>query len=339
MQDETAKNVWSRAEGTQITADEYRSKDSDQHASTRISVLAQAQPPVYPFTVTVVIPAYNEEHGIVHVLEAVRAHLPEAELLVIDDASSDKTAERARQAGARVLRQPVNKGNGAAVKTGIRNATGEVVLLMDADGQMDPVYIPVILGKLAEGYDMVVGARTRDTQGDTLARRLGNGALDRLGSYLVEIPVQDLTSGYRAMRRDVIMEFIHLLPNRYSYPTTSTLALAKAGYSVGFVPIKGQRRQGGQSRQKLFRNGVKFGLIILRMISLFAPLRVYFPVALMMQALALLSFLISFFVTDPGRGLYIPNSALGLFVGSIIVFMFGLLAEQIAAIRFMKRDM
>jgi hypothetical protein len=178
---------------------------------------------------------------------------------------------------------------------------------------------------------MVVGTRTTHTQGDTLSRRLGNRALDRLGSYLVEAPVHDLTSGYRAMRREVISEFLHLLPNRYSYPTTSTMALTQAGYSVGYVPIEGQQRQGGKSGQKLARNGIKFGLIILRMISLFAPLRVYFPLSMSMHTLALLSFLISYFITD--TRFRIPNSAVILFVGGIIVFMFGLLAEQIAALR------
>jgi glycosyltransferase involved in cell wall biosynthesis len=290
----------------------------------------------YPFAVTVVMPAYNEAHSVARSLAAVQVQLPDAELLVVDDCSDDDTAEHARQAGARVVRHPVNRGNGAAVKTGIRNATGDVVLLMDADGQMDPAYIPLILGKLSEGYDMVVGTRTAGTQGDTQARRMGNRALDRLGSYLVEAPVHDLTSGYRAIRRAVIAEFLYLLPNRYSYPTTSTLALTQAGYSVGYVPIRGQQRQGGKSRQRLFRNGIKFGLIILRMISLFAPLRVYFPLALLMHALGVLSFLISFFGTDVGR-FHIPNSAVGLFIGGIIVFMFGLLAEQISALR-LKRD-
>ncbi len=296
-----------------------------------------AQQP-YPFTVTVVIPAYNEAEGIAAVLRRVRAALPDAELLVVDDASADATADAARAAGARVERHPANRGNGAAVKTGIRRATGDVILLMDADGQMDPRYIPAILGGVAQGYDMVVGARTRDTQGDSLARRLGNGALDALGSYLVETEVRDLTSGFRAMRRDVIMEFVHLLPNRYSYPTTSTLALLKAGYGVGFVTIEGQRRQGGQSGQKLLKNGVRFGLIILRIISLFAPLRVYFPVAVAMFVLGMLSWLLNIFLLDPTRGLFLPNSALLLFVGSIIIFMFGLLAEQIAALRFQRRD-
>jgi glycosyltransferase involved in cell wall biosynthesis len=286
--------------------------------------------------VSVVIPAYEEGHNVARQLEAVRSYLPTAELLVVDDASSDDTAAQAQAAGARVVQHPVNRGNGAAVKTGIRNATGEVVLLMDADGQMNPVYIPAILGKLSEGYDMVVGMRKPNTQGDTWFRRLGNRSLNWLGSYLVETSVHDLTSGYRAMRREVMMEIIHLLPNRYSYPTTSTLALTQAGYSVGYVPIEGQRRQGGKSRQQLMRNGIKFGLIILRMISLFAPLRVYFPLALLMNVLALLSFLVSFFITEPFR-FHIPNSAVILFVGSIIVFMFGLLAEQIAALR-LKRD-
>lgn len=298
---------------------------------------APAAAATYPFSVTVVIPAFNEAHGIGAVVGRVRAALPEAEVLVVDDASADATAEAARAAGARVERHPANRGNGAAVKTGIRQASGEVVLLMDADGQMDPRYIPAILGGIADGYDMVVGARTRDTQGDSLARRLGNGALDALGGYLVESEVRDLTSGFRAMRRAVIMEFVHLLPNRYSYPTTSTLALLKGGYGVGFVTIEGQRRQGGQSGQKLFKNGVRFGLIILRIISLFAPLRVYFPLAILMFVLSLLAYAAS--VAVGGVWLKIPNATAALFVGGIIVFMFGLLAEQIAALRFQRRDL
>ncbi|PMP81600.1 MAG: glycosyl transferase [Chloroflexus aggregans] len=289
----------------------------------------------YPFTVSVVIPAYNEAHGIAKVIERIRTYIPTAEIIVVDDCSHDDTAAVARAAGACVIRHPVNRGNGAAVKTGIRRAHGEVGLLMDADGQMDPRYIPDLLNGIAAGYDMVVGARTRDTQGDSIFRRLGNRALDALGSYLVETEVRDLTSGYRAIRREVIMEFINLLPNRYSYPTTSTLALLKAGYLVGYVPVMGQRRQGGRSGQKLLRNGIRFGLIILRIVSLFAPLRIYLPVALVMQVFAFISFLISFFLTDPFR-FHIPNSAVGLFVGSIIIFMFGLNAEQVAALRFQR---
>ncbi|NJK80248.1 MAG: glycosyltransferase [Chloroflexaceae bacterium] len=293
---------------------------------------AAMTPAEYPFTVSVVIPAYNEAHGIAQVLAAVRAYLPHAELVVVDDHSADDTAAEARVAGARVVRRPLNMGNGAAVKTGIRAATSDVVLLMDADGQMDPQYIPLLLDKLAEGYDMVVGARSAATKGGTQVRRVGNHALDAVGSYLVEKPVYDLTSGFRAVRRAVILEFLHLLPNSYSYPTTSTLALIQAGYAVGFVPIISKPRQGGRSGQKVLRNGVRFLLIILRMISLFAPLRVYFPVAVAMLLLAVLSFLISYFITDPFR-FRVPNSAVALSMGAVVVFMFGLIAEQLAALR------
>ena len=295
-------------------------------------------PEALPFSVTVVIPAYNEGKAIGRVLERVRAYLPDAELMVVDDCSADDTPAQAAAAGARVERHPVNRGNGAAVKTGIRRASGDVILLMDADGQMEPRYIPLILGTMAEGFDMVVGARSRATQGDTLARRLGNQALDSLGSYLVEAPLRDLTSGYRAMRRTVIEEFIHLLPNRYSYPTTSTLALTKAGYSVGFVEIAGQHRQAGRSGQKLLRNGIRFGLIILRMISLFAPLRVYFPMAIVLFLLGLAAFLLGLFIGPEPFRLKVPGSSVVLFTGSMIVFMFGLLAEQIAALRFQRKE-
>ncbi len=291
----------------------------------------------YPFTVTVVMPAYNEEASVASTVTAVRGYLPDAEIIVVDDHSADDTAGAAAGAGAQVIRRAMNRGNGAAVKTGIRAATGEVVLLMDADGQMDPCYIPLLLGTMAEGYDMVVGTRTGDTQGDTAIRRGGNRALDALGSYLVEVPVRDLTSGYRAMRREVIMEFVHLLPNRYSYPTTSTLALLQGGYTVAFVPIVSRQRTSGSSGQKLLKNGIKFGLIILRMISLFAPLRVYFPVAVGLFLLGVLSFLVSYFITGPSR-LFIPNSAVIFFVGSVIIFLFGLLAEQISALRRRRPD-
>jgi glycosyltransferase involved in cell wall biosynthesis len=311
-------------------------------AASRSAVVNEAEAssfidPRSSFTVSVVIPARDESGSIERVLAGIRAQLPDAELLVVDDGSSDDTGARARAAGARVVRHPQSKGVGAGVKTGFRHASGDVVLVMDADGQMDPAYIPAMLAKIAEGYDMVVGARTAETIGDTALRRAGNAALVALGSYLVETPVHDVTSGYRAVRRSVMQEFLHLVPNRYGYPITITLALVRAGYSVGFVPVVSRRRESGKSRQKLFRNGVRMGLIVLRMISLFAPLRVYFPVALGMQLLALISFLYSFLVTYPLR-LYVPNSAVALFVGGIIVFMFGLNAEQVAALRFQPAE-
>ena len=182
----------------------------------------------------------------------------------------------------------------------------------------------------------MIGERSRSGQQNTI-RWLGNTLLNKLGSYLIEMDMRDLTSGFRAMRRSVMLEFLHLLPNKMSWPTTSALAFGKAGYHVKFVPIDVAPRRTGQSAQKLFRNGFRFTGIILRITTLFAPMRIFFPVAVSMLVLSILSFAVSYFVTDPGR-LRIPNSSVMFFVGAVIVFMFGLLAEQIAGLRFQRRD-
>ena len=229
------------------------------------------------------------------------------------------------------IRDRHNVGNGAGVKTGLRAATGDVVLVIDCDGQHNPDDIPRLLEHMHR-YDMVIATRTARDSHENTRRWLGNSMLNRFGSYLADQPMQDLTSGFRAMRREVMLEFVHLLPNRFSWAMTSAMALAIAGYHIRFEPVIMQRRQGGQSTQKLMKNGVSFVMIALRMASLFAPLRVYLNVALGMFILGLLSFLVSFFITDPWR-FRVPNSAVALFIGTVIVFMFGLLAEQIAAMR------
>jgi glycosyltransferase involved in cell wall biosynthesis len=269
-------------------------------------------------------------------VRAVRAVLADAEIIVVDDASRDDTADQARAAGATVIQRPYNIGNGAGVKTGVRAATGDVVVVIDCDGQHDPGDIPRLLSYIGP-YDMVIGSREDATSHENWVRYAGNTLINRFGSYLMEMEMRDLTSGFRAFRREVLLEFLHLLPNKFSWPTTSALAFAKAGYHVRFEPITMRKRQGGQSTQKLFKNGVRFLLIMLRMTSLFVPMRVYFPVAITMLLLGLLSFLLNFLVIEPWR-LYVPNSALGLFIGAIIVFMFGLLAEQIAGLRFQRHQ-
>jgi glycosyltransferase involved in cell wall biosynthesis len=311
----------------------------DAFATPRRAALAAAEaealPTRWPFSISVVIPAFNEGATISAVIQAVREQCPDAEIIVVDDASTDDTVAQAASAAAMVIQRPYNIGNGAGVKTGIRAASGEVILIIDGDGQHNPADIPLLLAHM-DRYDMVIGTRDRSSQQNAL-RWLGNSALNRLGSYLMGMEMRDLTSGFRAMRRAAIREFLHLLPNQFSWPTTSALAFAKAGYHVRFEPITVAKRRSGQSTQKLFSNGVKFGLIILRIVSLFAPLRVYFPIAMAMFAFSLLSFLISFFITDPLRW-HIPNSTVGLFVGGVIVFMFGLLAEQIANLRLKGPD-
>ncbi|MBK9712962.1 MAG: glycosyltransferase family 2 protein [Kouleothrix sp.] len=284
----------------------------------------------WPFSVSVVIPAMNEGETIGRVIGAVRAECPDAEIVVVDDASRDNTADAAEAAGARVIRRPYNIGNGAGVKTGVRAASGDVIVIVDADGQMDPADIPRLLRHIGP-YDMVIGARDRSGQ-QNLLRWIGNTALNRLGTYLVGFEMLDLTSGFRAMRRAVLLEFLHLLPNQFSWPTTSAMAFAKAGYHIRFEPIAMRRRQGGRSTQKLLRNGVKFGLIILRIVTLFNPLRIFFPIFVLLETLALAAYLWS--VANGDRWLHIPPSTGIFFLGGLIIFLFGLIAEQIASLRF-----
>lgn len=278
-------------------------------------------------TLSIVIPAYNEAAGIRAVLNRVCRDYPDAEIIVVDDGSADGTGDQLQGLPVRVVRHPYNKGNGASVKTGIRAAHGDYVLLLDADGQQEPADIGTLLIHTGV-YDLIVGARTKASQQNRI-RAAGNGALERVASYLAGTRIPDLTSGFRVFRRAVILEFIHLLPNRYSYPTTSTLAFLKAGYNVTFVPIVANKRQGGKSGQKLLQNGVRFILIILRMITLFSPMKIFAPLALIL------------FLLGTGYGIYtaatevhVTNSTVLLCLTSIIIFLMGLISEQIAALRF-----
>ncbi len=278
-------------------------------------------------TLSIVIPAYNEAVGIRAVLSRICGDYPDAEVIVVDDGSTDGTGDQLQGLPVRVLRSPYNKGNGASVKAGIRAARGDYVLLLDADGQQEPADIRKLLIHTGV-YDLIVGARTKSSQQNRV-RALGNGALERMASYLAGTRIPDLTSGFRVFRRAVILEFIHLLPNRYSYPTTSTLAFLKAGYNVTFVPIAANKRQGGKSGQRLVQNGARFMLIILRMITLFSPMKIFAPIAFVM------------FVLGAAYGAYttvtqvhITNSTVLLCLMSIIIFLMGLISEQIAALRF-----
>jgi len=275
-----------------------------------------------PGQVSVVIPAYNEEGAIGAVVRAVSAGAPWHEVLVVDDGSSDGTAAAAEEAGARVIRHPYNKGNGAAVKTGIREAAGAVVLLLDADGQHPPETALTLVEAVGR-FDMVIGARAGADQ--AWLRAFGNAVLKSFASWLTGRPIPDLTSGFRAARRDRLLEILHLLPNGFSYPTTSCLALMKAGHSVAFIPVKARRRE-GKGKLRPFREGVRFLLIILKVVTLFSPLKVFFPIAL------------TSFLTGAAYGLWnvwrhdkIPMGAGLLLQLGVVVFLFGLISEQIAA--------
>jgi len=280
-----------------------------------------------PDRVSVLIPAFNEATTIGDVVQRIKSAGKWLEILVVDDGSSDATSETARAAGARVVRHPYNKGNGAAVKTAIREAKGELVLLMDGDGQHDPADVQKILSFLPE-YDLVVGARAWDAQA-TFSRGLGNLLLARLASYLCGQKIPDLTSGFRAARRDRMREFLHLFPNGFSYPTTSTMAFVRAGYNLHFVPIDGkQRTTSSTSKMRPWREGAKFLVIILRMITLFSPLRIFLPIAASFFTLGF-----GYMVYTIATEMHVTNTSVLLLTGSAVLFLFGLLSEQIALLR------
>jgi glycosyltransferase involved in cell wall biosynthesis len=278
---------------------------------------------------SVVIPAYNEAAAVGPLVSALRAAGPWLEILVVDDGSTDETAARAAAAGARVIRHPYNKGNGAAIKTGIRQAAGDFVLIMDADGQHQPADAVRLVSHLGT-FDLVIGARSPHTQASA-ARRAGNGVLNEIASYLTEQPIPDLTSGFRAARRVCLVEFLHLLPNGFSTPTTTTLAFMKAGYSVRFEPIDAAQRA-GTSKIRLGQDGVRFLLILLKVITIFSPLRIFLPISALSFALGAAYALWTIFTQS-----HITNSSVLLILFSVVIFLVGLVSEQISSLRFEGR--
>jgi len=282
-----------------------------------------------PADTSILIPAFNEAASIGSVVRELLDAARWREILVIDDGSSDDTGAQASVAGARVIRHPYNKGNGAAVKTGIRHATGRFVLIVDADGQHRPADAARLVSYL-DRYDLVVGARSSGTQA-SLTRRLGNSVLNRMASYLTRQPIPDLTSGFRAARRECLLEFLHLLPNGFSTPTTTTLAFMKAGYSVRFEPVDAAQRQGA-SNIRLGSDGVQFVLILLKVITIFSPLRIFLPVSVA-------SFLIgaAYAAWTIATQSHVTNSSVLLILLSVVIFLVGLVSEQISSLRFEGR--
>ena len=252
------------------------------------------------------------------------------EILVVDDGSVDDTGEKARAAGATVLRHPYNKGNGAAVKTGIRAATGDYVVILDADGQHRTALAPRLVEQLGE-YDLVVAARPDPTQA-TLWRRVGNRLLSWLASYVAGQPIPDLTCGFRAARRSFLMEFLHLLPNGFSTPTTTTLSFIRAGYNVKFETVEANPRV-GRSKIRFAIDGFKFFLILVRVITIFSPLRIFVPLSL--SALVLGG---GYAVWTIWTQMHVTNSSVLLLVLGVLVFLLGLVSEQISALRFQGKD-
>lgn len=281
--------------------------------------------------ISIVIPVFNEAPSLAKLLGEIRSlGLPRAEIIVVDDGSSDGSAEAALQSGASVIRHPYNIGNGAAVKSGIRAARGRLIVLMDGDGQHKPEDIPKLLAD-ASRYHMVVGARAKGSK-LRFHRYAANQLYNWLASYVTRFKIQDLTSGFRVLSRRDAWRYIDLLPNTFSYPTTLTLAFLRSGLTVKYVPIQTLYRA-GQSKISLITDGIRFLLIITKIATLFSPFRVFLPVSVFFFLAGMANYLYTY-VTQ-GR---FTNMSVFMFTTAVIIFMLGLVSEQIALLRMERQS-
>lgn len=280
-----------------------------------------------PDSISIVLPAKNEAQNLINLLPQLKALHPSAEILVINDGSTDDTAQVARAGGAKVISHPYSQGNGAAIKTGARNAKGDILVFMDADGQHDPADISSLLETLKSGYDMVVGARSVKSQA-SLMRRAGNGFYNRLASIMTGHKIDDLTSGFRAARADKFRKFLYLLPNGFSYPTTSTMAFFRSGFPVAYIPIHAGKRE-GKSHIRLIRDGTRFFIIILRIGALFSPMRLFLPISSGLFFVGLSYYGYTYYTEHR-----FTNMSALLFTTSMITFLMGILSEQVSSLHY-----
>lgn len=283
------------------------------------------------FKVSIIIPAYNEASTIGNIVLKIKKLYPDYEIIVVDDGSTDDTAVIAKETGAKVFNHPYNIGNGAAVKSGIRHASGDVLVFMDGDLQHDPEDIIKLIEYIPK-YDMVVGARSIRDQ-SSIGRALGNKIYNWLASYVAMFPIKDLTSGFRAIKSDLAHKLVSLLPNTYSYPSTLTLGTLRSGRSLAYIPINIQKRKMGKSKINLIKDGVRFFMIIIRICTLYSPLRVFLPVSFFMFMLGLSYYGYTYFTSHR-----FTNMSALLFTTSVLIFMMGLISDQICQMRFEKSD-
>ncbi len=280
--------------------------------------------------VSIIIPAFNEGDIIANIVARIRSLHPDFDIIVVNDGSTDDTAIEAQKAGALVYSHPYNIGNGAAIKSGIRVATGDILVFMDGDGQHNPEDIARLLEYLPE-FDMVVGARSISDQA-SLGRALGNKIYNWFASYAAKFPIKDLTSGFRAVKSSVARNFLYLLPNTYSYPTTLTLGTLRSGMSVKYISVNIKKRRTGKSNIKMIQDGVRFFMIITRICTLYSPMRVFLPVSFVMFLLGIVNYIYTFVTRSR-----FTNMSVFLFVTAIIIFMMSLISEQICQMRFERR--
>jgi len=280
---------------------------------------------------SIILPAKNEEYGLGIVLPELVANYPADEIIVVDDGSTDTTIEVCKKYGVKVISHPYSMGNGAAVKTGARHASGETLVFMDADSQHKPSDVSALLLKMEERFDMVVGARSDSSQA-SYGRLIANKLYNKIASMVVGHKIEDLTSGFRAVKAKKFKEFLYLLPNGFSYPTTSTMAFFRNGYSVAYHPIHANQRK-GKSHINPLKEGLRFLLIIVKVATLYSPLKIFAPAALLNLLMGLGLYAYTYSTAER-----FTNMSLLLFMGSILILIFGLLAEQITTLMYKKSD-
>jgi len=281
-------------------------------------------------SISIILPAKNEASSLVSLLPRIRARWPEAEIIVVNDGSTDNTVQVCAEAGVQCLSSPYSMGNGAAIKRGARAAGREILVMMDADGQHDPEHIALLLEPLTQGYDMVVGARSRDGQANA-GRSMANAFYNWLASHMTGFKVMDLTSGFRAVRAEKFREFIHLLPNGFSYPTTSTMAFFRSAYPVKYVPVDVGRRE-GKSHIRPLKDGIRFLLIIFKIATLYSPMKLFGPASALFFVTGLCYYAWTF--VHWGR---FTNMSMLMFSAAVIIFLIGLISEQITNLTY-RRD-
>jgi glycosyltransferase involved in cell wall biosynthesis len=280
---------------------------------------------------SVVLPAKNEARGLSELLPRIAALYPRAEIVVVDDGSSDETAQVCRSNGATVISHPYSMGNGAAIKSGARSCSHDIIVFMDADGQHDPEDIAALIERMDQGYEMVVGARQAGSQAST-ARRIANWLYNRLASVMTGCRIEDLTSGFRAVRRRHFLKFLYLLPNGFSYPTTSTMAFFRSGLPVAYTPIHAAKRY-GKSNISLLKDGLRFFVIILKIGALFSPMRFFLPISGVLFLLGASYYAYTF--VHWGR---LTNMTAILVVSALLTFLIGIVSEQISSLHYKHAD-